>query len=401
MDKLMHELYLSYLEARKNKRKTSNQLRFEIELEKNIYALAQTILSFNYTPKRSIAFVIFKPVQREIFAADFSDRVVHHFIYRCIYKQIDKKLIFDNYSCRKGKGNLYGVKRLNKFIRCCSNNYQNDAYVLKLDILGYFMNINHELLFKKVMRLLNPNAYYFGIPFETIRYLLNQTIYNNVARNFYTKGSFKDWKGLPSQKSLLNKGDGIGLPIGNLTSQIFGNVFLNDFDHFVKKDLGIKYYGRYVDDMVFVHSDKEYLKSILNPIKNKINDLGLEIHPKKIALQHYNKGVLFLGHFTKPYRSYISNRTKNNFYQAIDLINKQLIKKERQSWETLVKIRNVLNSFLGTLRHANTYQLIEKAFQKLTPNFHYFFGSTKGYTKIYIKKENWLWHYFPIYPFTN
>ena len=96
MDKLMHELYLSYLEARKNKRKTSNQLRFEIELEKNIYALAQTIFSFNYTPKRSIAFVIFKPVQREIFAADFSDRVVHHFIYRCIYKQLDKKLIFDN-----------------------------------------------------------------------------------------------------------------------------------------------------------------------------------------------------------------------------------------------------------------------------------------------------------------
>ena len=151
---LTEQLYFSYLDARKNKRNTLNQLTFELDLEHNLCVLATQIYTNTYQPKPAIAFMVYKPVQREIFAADFADRVVHHLIYRCLFhKYIDPFFINDSYSCRKGKGTLYGVKRATHFIRSCTQNYAQDAYILKLDISGYFMNIGHDILYNKVLAL--------------------------------------------------------------------------------------------------------------------------------------------------------------------------------------------------------------------------------------------------------
>lgn len=306
---LYYQLYLSYIDARKNKRNTQNQLAFELHLEQNLYKLTEQVYNKTYIPKPAIAFIVFKPVQREIFAADFSDRVIHHFIYRCIYqKYVDPFLIHDSYSCRTGKGTLYGIKRANHFIKSCTNNYTKKAYILKLDISGYFMNMNHAVLFNKVIAFLNPKATYLGVQYNTLVYLLQQTIYTNVANNCRIKGSRNNWQGLPPSKSLFNKSNGFGLPIGNLTSQIFGNIYLNDLDHFVKNTLKIKYYGRYVDDMIFVHENKNILNNCIPALQKHLYKINLVLHPKKIYLQPYNRGVLFLGHYIKPYRSYISNR---------------------------------------------------------------------------------------------
>ena len=402
MQNLYYQLYLSYLEARKNKRNTNNQLAFEIDVETKLYALAEQIQNRTYTPKSSIAFMVYKPVQREIFAADFADRVVHHLIYRCIYQEhIDPFLIPDSYSCRKGKGTLHGTKRLNYFIKSCTKNYTQDAYILKLDIKGYFMNISHSILYNKVIQFLNPKSRYLGIEYATLNFLLKQTIFTNVALNCRIKGSLSNWKTLPKDKSLFTKPKGIGLPIGNLTSQIFGNIYLNSLDHFIKQNLNIHYYGRYVDDMVFVHKDKNVLKNAITLIHGELDKVGLTIHPKKIYLQHYSKGALFLGHYIKPYRSYISNRTKNNFYNAIKEINSLVAASFKIEWITMKQIRAVLNSYLGTLSHAKTHNLIIKALQQLNSKFHYFFGFTKNYSKTYIKTDYWQWHYSLAYPFIN
>jgi hypothetical protein len=309
---LLYQLHLSYLHARKNKRNTHNQLKFEMYQEEGLMQLAKAIYERKYTPKPCIAFIIHKPVMREIFAADFTDRIIHHLLYRCIYPIIEKKLINDTYSCRVGKGTLYGINRVSKFIRSCSNNYSKETYILKLDIQAYFMNMQHQIIYEKVLAMLSDKKQnYLGINRETILYLLQQTIFNPVKENCRIKGSRSDWNGLPPSKSLFHYNNNTGLPIGNLTSQVFGNVYMDDFDQWVKRELKIKYYGRYVDDMVFIHNDKDYLQSIIPKLSSfLLSALHLVVHPQKIVLVNANQGIPFLGQIIKPYRNYVSNRKK-------------------------------------------------------------------------------------------
>lgn len=399
---LLYQLHLSYKHARKNKRNTQNQLAFELNQEEELFKLATQIQNRTYRPKPSIAFIVYKPVQREIFAADFSDRVVHHLIYRSIYHYIDKQLINDAYSCRKNKGTLYGINRVDKFMRSCTHNYTKDAYVLKLDIEGYFMNMNHQIIYDKIIELLPSNKTSFlGIKRETLYFLLKQTIFNDVVTNCRIKGSKNDWKGLPPSKSLFNKPEGVGLPIGNLTSQVFGNVYLNGLDHYVKKGLKIKHYGRYVDDMVFIHENNRFLTNLVPKIQSHLNSVGMNLHPRKITLQHYSKGVMFLGQYIKPHRKYISNRTKNNFYNAISRVNKMLEEKQRLTWKETKQIQALLNSYLGILKHANTFLLRKKMLDKLTKRFYDFYYITKKLSKVIIKKYFWEWHCLPTYQYIN
>ena len=139
---IIEQLFQAYFDARKNKRNTYNQLAFEKYFEANIFALSNEISEYKYNPKSSICFVVNNPVKREIFAADFRDRVIHHFIYNYISPLFEKTFINNSYSCRIGKGTHYGIKRIDHFIRSCSQNYSQPCYILKLDIKGYFMAMN-------------------------------------------------------------------------------------------------------------------------------------------------------------------------------------------------------------------------------------------------------------------
>jgi len=161
------------------------------------------------------------------------------------------------------------------------------------------------------------------------------------------------------------------LPIGNLTSQLFGNVYLSDLDHFIKGILKIKYYGRYVDDMVLVHNDKEYLKSIIKPINEYLDrHLGLNLHEKKIYLQHHTKGVEFLGAVIKSYRIYITNRTKGNFYVKIRKWNEQLVAGNNQlSKDQVKKIIAGVNSYFGLMKHYKTVKLRRKMIDRFSVYF--------------------------------
>ncbi len=399
---LLFQLYLSYFQARKNKRNTHNQLRFEMYQEEGLMQLAKDIYQRKYTPKPCIAFIIHKPVMREIFAADFTDRIVHHLLYRCIYPIIDRKLINDTYSCRVGKGTLYGINRVEHFIRSCSENYIKPTFILKLDVQAYFMNMQHQIIYDKVVAMLpQQKQNYLGISTNTVLYLLRQTIFNAVAQNCRIKGSRSDWNGLPASKSLFHYPANTGLPIGNLTSQVFGNVYLNDFDHFVKRTLKIKHYGRYVDDMIFVHNDKDYLLQIIPQIQAEMGKVGLSVHPNKIVLVDAKEGIPFLGHIIKPYRNLVSNRTKNNFYQAIQRINQIMADVSLIEWKQLCDIRATLNSYLGIMQHANTFNLRKAMLGKLNKRFNNFFYMSAKYDKVIIDKEFWIWHFSLNYRFTS
>jgi RNA-directed DNA polymerase len=322
----LYDLFQAYYDARKNKRNTINALAFEIDYERKLFELYEEIKTGKYEIGPSICFIIFKPVQREVFAADFRDRIVHHLIYNYISPIFERLFIYDSYSCRKGKGTSCGIKRLDHFIRSCSQNYSRDCHILKIDIKGYFMSIDRNILYEKVEKTLLRFRKDVSFDFDLILQLIRQVAFHDPVRNCIIKGNRSNWKGLPKNKSLFFARKNKGLPIGNLTSQLFGNVYLNDFDLFLKHRLGLKYYSRYVDDLVVVHKNKERLKSVVSFAKRYLrNELSLELHPKKIYFQHFFKGVNFLGTVIKPWRIYIQNRVKGNFHQKIRYWNNLLV----------------------------------------------------------------------------
>lgn len=361
---LLTDLFRAYYNARQNKRNTINQLKFELNFEREIFKLNNEIETRTYKPLREIAFIVNRPVKREIFAADFRDRVVHHLLFQYLEPIIEKHLIYDCYSCRKGKGTSAGIQRAAKFLRSCSENYQKDCYIMQMDISGYFMSIDRELLYHKVNGMLRTEYQKCAlsgkvIPFEAgmVDFLLQKTIFRNPADNCTIKGSRSDWDGLPANKSLFYTAEGCGLPIGNLTSQLFGNVFLNDFDHWMKQDKGFSRYGRYVDDFFVMHSNKRYLLNTLPEIADylKTNE-KLTLHPNKTKINHRNSGFLFLGAVIKPYRIYIANRTKGSFYQALERHNK-IIRNHKPTDEEKNQFISSINSYLGIMKCCKTYRI--------------------------------------------
>jgi len=356
-DKLTLDMFQAYYDARKNKRNTHNALAFEKHLEANVFALCEEVFNKTYQPRPSICFVVNKPVKREIFAADFRDRIIHHLIYNYISPIFEHTFINDSYSCRRGKGTHYGIKRIDHFIRSCSRNYSQDCYVLKLDIKGYFMAMNKKLLYNKIKDELLGKLYKADFEYSIVIYLIEKTLFNDPTQGCKIKGRKADWQGLPPSKSLFHAKPHCGLPIGNLTSQLFGNIYMNAFDHWVKQTLGIKYYGRYVDDFVLIHPNKEYLKSCIPVIRTYLKkELKLELHPTKIHFQHYSKGVQYLGAVIKPHRTYIARRTTGNFFASMAQHNTK-IREQKPDKETLKAFLSSMNSYLGIMKHHKTYKL--------------------------------------------
>ncbi|WP_298627033.1 reverse transcriptase/maturase family protein [uncultured Legionella sp.] len=352
------ELFDAYAACRRTKRNTINATAFEMDYEHNLLQLAHEINSGSYQPSRSIAFVLNKPVQREIFAADFRDRVVHHWVIHKLNPLFEQAFIYDSYACRIDKGVHFGIGRVDRFIRRCSGNYTRDSYILKLDIQGFFMAINKAILASQLNSFIQHQ---YHLPDQALLLeLCHKILRYEPVKNCFIKGRRRDWQGLPPDKSLFHSKPGCGLPIGNLTSQIFANFYLNPFDHFIKHDLGVRYYGRYCDDFVLVHQDKDYLNTLVPQIADFLKAmLGLTLHPRKIYLQHYSKGVNFLGVTIKPNRIYAGKRIKGNFYDAIARHN-HLTRECKPTKEEQAAFLCSMNSYLGIMKHYNTYGLRKK-----------------------------------------
>lgn len=379
----LEELFEAYITCRKLKRNTANALAFEVYYEQNLIDLCEEINNGTYRPGKSIAFIVNQPVKREIFAADFRDRVVHHLLINKLNHLFEKEFIYDSYACRVNKGTHFGIKRIDRFIRQCSHNYTRDCYILKMDIKGFFMSIDKTLLYPRLEEFIK--AKYFKSDKTLILDLCKKIVFYVPAKNCIIKGKKSNWKGLPPDKSLFCSPENCGLPIGNLTSQVFANFYLNSLDHFIKHKLKIRYYGRYVDDFVLVHEDNEYLKSIIPAIRSfLLNDLHLQLHPKKIILQHYQKGVKYLGAFIKPGRIYMANRTKGNFYNAIQKHN-AVVCDHKPSKNEKDSFLSSMNSYLGIMKHYKTYTLRKNIISKYISawwwNYFYLSGGISKFSK--------------------
>lgn len=363
---LLEDLFGAYFDARRNKRNTISALAFELQFESNLFALCEAISARTYEVSPSICFVAPTPVRREIFAAEFRDRIVHHLVFNWISPLFEKRFIVDTYSCRMDKGTQFGINRVRRFLSQCSGNYTRDAYVMKLDIEGYFMRMDRHLLYQEVARVVGEDVGMLRCEPDTLDYLLRQIIFNDPTQGCRIRGGSVDWDGLPASKSLFTAPAGKGLPIGNLTSQLFGNVYLDALDHFIKESLGMRYYGRYVDDLVLVHHDREQLLECREQIARFLNDeCDLRLHPRKFFLQHYTKGVPFLGVFIKPHRIYPGKRVKAGFYRVARDWNRRVSSDDSGiRTEELLDYRARVNSYLGLMSHCNSHRLREKVMRQ-------------------------------------
>ncbi len=316
---LLRELFSAYHEARKNKRGTSDEHTFELHAMENLVILRDDIINHRYKPGRGIAFIIYDPVMREIFAAPFRDRIVHHFLYNQNASWWDRRFIYDSYSCRVGKGTLFGIKRLQKHIRQVSQNGTRKAYVLKFDIQGYFMSLSRKRIFERVDWGLSLQ---YSVDDEwtknLVRYLWKEVIFDDPTKGVRIRGSISEWDDLPDNKSLFCQPPGQGIVIGNLSSQLVSNIYLDQLDRFVTMELGWKHYGRYVDDFYIIVTEEELLKALadVEKIADFLLSIGLTLHPRKRYIQEVSHGTPFLGMVVFPNAIVPARRFKNNFYHA-------------------------------------------------------------------------------------
>ena len=358
-EQLLADLYEAYYDARKHKRNKGYQLRFEARLAENLEELCDALYTRTYRPLPSSCFIITDPKKREVFAAEFRDRVVHHLYYNYTYKMFERTFIHDTYSCLAGRGTHYGIRRLAQHIRSASRNYTRPCWVMKMDIRGYFMSINRERLLEICLESLarmsrhkvsrhRRERWADVTDMDFVRWLTREIVLLDPLVGCKVVGAPSEWEGLPRNKSLYNSAEGCGLPIGNLTSQLFSNVYLNVFDQYMKRHLHCRHYGRYVDDFYVVGSDREWLLSLVPPVRDfLLAELGLSFHDGKLCVNSAWHGTEFLGAWLKPRRIYASRSTVGRMSRKLRV----LAASGRQKWQAS------LNSYCGVLSHWQNYRL--------------------------------------------
>lgn len=350
----------AYFDCRQRKRRTASAVMYEMDYESKLIALRDRINNRAYQPGKSICFVVTRPRYREVFAAAFEDRIVHHWVALRLEPLFEKVFSPRTFNCRKGKGQLYGVQMLYNDIIICSQNYTRDCYIMKLDLQGFFMSINKVMLADMLDAFVLEQ--YQGDDIEDVRYLCKTLILHSPEKDCERHSPARYWDHLPANKSLFTNGESLGVAIGNLFSQLFANFLLNVLDWYLLKDLGFVHVGRYVDDFYIIHTDKQRLLSAVPKIRELLARYGLKLSPTKFYIQHYTKGVEFTGSVVKKQRIYTSNRTVKNFVMAIRRLNRA---------ETVPEVEhavNSINSYLGCLRHGNEYNTRRKILQKIEPH---------------------------------
>lgn len=359
----------AYYSCRKGKRNSQYQLEFETEYERNLYKLSQDLINRKYEIGKSSCFVITYPTVREIFAANFTDRVVHHLLINHIGKDIDKTFIYDSLACREKKGAIFGMKRLKKFLGKVTLNRRVKAYYLKLDISSFFYSIDKNILFDILVKAIN-RLEFNSRDKESLIWISSKIIFHDPCSKYIKKGPMDVLKTLPADKSLFTTPKSKGLAIGNLTSQFFANLYLNELDQYIKKELKVKYYLRYADDMIFLSHNISELEKIEEKVRGFLKKkLNLEIKEKKTKYGSVYEGIDFVGYIVKPNYILSRKRTVNNIKKQLYYFNKGFLINRRLCMEQYVKLNDSIteneieqictsiNSAFGHLKWSNSYNL--------------------------------------------
>lgn len=304
------DLVVAYFDCRSNKRNTRTAIAFEQNLERNLWALYEELVDGSYRPGRSICFVVTHPKPREVWAADFRDRIVHHLLYNRIGPRFERAFIADTFACIKGRGTLRAAERLESHIRSVTQNWSRPAHYLKLDLSNFFVSIDKRVLFDLLARKI-------GEPFWLA--LTETVLFHDPRTDFEWRGARSNLDRVPAHKRLTNQPTHLGLPIGNLSSQFFANVYLDVLDQHAKHHLHARHYVRYVDDFVFLHESTDWLNAVHRDVGSFLPErLGVRLNPRKTILQPVARGVDFVGHVIKPWRRTTRPRTVSHALHRIE-----------------------------------------------------------------------------------
>ena len=327
----LYNLILAYRRARKGKTKKGYIQEFEKDTIKNLFSLHEGLKNETYFPRPLQTFILRDPKTRKISKSDFRDRVVHHAIVNILEPLFDKTFIFDSCANRKGKGNLVALKRFDEFKKKVSRNgkvngWINDnqikGYCLKADIKHYFQEVNCKILLNILKRKISDE--------RTVNLIIK--ILENGGR---TSSEFAELK---------------GMPLGNLTSQFFANVYLNELDYFVKHKLRAKYYIRYVDDFVILHQSKRQLKIWKQQINEFLNkELKLELHKDKSRIIPLSRGIDFVGFRNYWHYNLLRKRNIRKICLTIESYKNNKISRE--------KISKIFQGWCAYAKWADTFNL--------------------------------------------
>ena len=302
-------LLAAWCEFRRSKNKKPDIQKFEFNLEKNILDLHFSLRQKTYINEPYVPFYVYDPKRRYIHKAQVRDRVVHQAIFRQLYNVFDPSFVYDSYACRFEKGTHAGVRRLEVFLRKETKNYTHNAWVLKCDISKFFDSIDHSILRE--------------ILFAKVKCPETRWLLENIIKSF-------------------EKDKDKGLPLGNVTSQLFANVYMNVLDQFMKHQLKAENYIRYCDDFVIVSEKREFLESLLPKISEFLEqNLKLKLHPRKVEIRKASQGIDFLGYVILPHYKVLRTSTKKRIL--------------RLSKENLSKGSKC--SYLGVLSHCKGYKI--------------------------------------------
>lgn len=298
-------LYKAWYLFSKGKHSRADVIEYEHKFEENLFGLQESLATGLYRHGPYVPFTVWDPKQRRIHKASVRDRIVHQLIVSAIEPLFEPQFIFDSYSCRKGKGTHAAVDRLQGFLRQASKNDTQTVYALKCDIKQFFASVDQQVLKELLIRRVKDT--------RLIR-CIDEVI-----------GSYEVTKGK-------------GIPLGNLTSQLFANVYMHQFDWFVKHKLNERHYIRYCDDFIILSTDRVYLEPLIEPITQFLREeLCLTVHPDKTELRSWNQGIDFLGYVLKPNATVLRHKTKQ---RAINRTTPENI-----------------SSYLGLCSHADEYEL--------------------------------------------
>lgn len=325
------ELFEAYYDCRRTKRNSDSALAFEMHLEHNIRVLHDELADGTYRPGPSVCFVITRPKPREVWAAEFRDRIVHHLWYRRVSKRFENAFIADSCACIKGRGTLYGAERLEGKIRAVTQNWGRPAYYLKCDIANFFVSIEKARVFELLLAKIKE-------PFW--RWLTEVVLMHDPRTDFVFHGDPTLMALVPPHKRLMEQSADFGLPIGNLPSQFCANVLLDVLDQYVKHKLGMRHYIRYVDDFIFLHESVDHLNAVLADVTAFLPErLGVRLNPSKTILQPVSRGVDFVGQVIKPWRRSTRKRTRNEALRRVAAVPPD-------------ELLQVTNSYFGLLGQA-------------------------------------------------
>jgi RNA-directed DNA polymerase len=328
----MSNLLLAYRKARKGKTKKTYVIEFEGDILGNLFKLQEELINQTYQPKPLVTFILRDPKTRKISKSAFRDRIIHHALFKIIEPIFDKTFIHDSCANRIGKGTLFALKRFNFFKRKVTFNLKKEAFCLKADIKHYFQEVNQDILLHIIKRKIKD---------EKVIWLIEK-----ILKNFNNKEK--------------------GMPLGNLTSQFFANVYLNEIDYFIKYKLRVKYYIRYVDDFVILHESREQLKILKFEIKEFLKkELKLELHPDKSKIISLSRGIDFVGFRIFWHYKLLRKRNIHKIFLIVEKYKKGEVPKEKfleifqgwnayAKWADSFKLLNNLKNNLDKLKSLNT-----------------------------------------------